>query len=285
MPTKHQFIKDIGIKFTKSGNSFILSMISVGEKLTQDQLGSLAKITRNYLDALSGRDAIIDSEDPAEYPDFDSRADNILIKYVTNESLLHIKNGTLQLGSTQYYRDISRIESQDQHEGYGLLHIPVEERMLHCSGTAGFNTYIFCGSRRDVDDRLMRQKFGPNRITITNPIRFFDFINRKISGKKFSIRDIQYGDKKNYIVSKNKIILTEPFIHPRESIRAGELQSFVHSNFQELQTLFMLPAILTKPARYSSEKERRVLFDMNKDLDKPTIIVDIKQISRYLRID
>ena len=168
MKYRYKLDADRGITLYKGKLSVLLQAISYGRSRNDNQLRIYVDATQNLLDGVAGIEVASAQIAPAVMRDsFVSPTDNLFWKYVSPDTLEHIKKGSLQVGTASYYRSCENPEIRDHREGCSTFHIGCGNDQPHASVVSGFNCLILCGTTPgNPDIELMSKRFGERRIQI-----------------------------------------------------------------------------------------------------------------------
>lgn len=281
------FEADRGCHLFSKGISILVHGMSVGGHLTKLQKRQFATAILNYLEGLSEtpstRLAAARSLEHGDFPDIRKPS---FFKFVDDEARAHLKRGSLRLGTPSYYRTIEDDGRADHLEGYSAVFLEGEQKSFNLSATSGFNCAVLCGvSSRPPNFRRnekMREKFGKHLIEIVDPSAFGALICRQLSGMRWQIRDVRYIDAKYMSIETNDLDafldaygtdnLTEAKIHDLNT-------RYWHAFYEHL----LLPSVSSKPKRFSSESERRMMFELPSNIEAPFLTLEVQNLVQYVR--
>lgn len=276
-----------GYHFFSEDISILVHAMSVGAHLTRGQKRHFALATLNFIEGLSEtpttRLATARSLEHSDFPDVRKPS---FFKFVDEEARAHLKRGSLRLGTPSYYRTIEDDGRADHLEGYSTVFLEGEKKSFTLSATSGFNCAILCGvSSRPPNfrrDKEMREKFGKHLIEIVDPSAFGALICRQLNGMRWQIRDVRYIDAKYMSIETNDLDafldvygtdnLTEAKIHDLNT-------RYWHAFYEHL----LLPSVSSKPKRFSSESERRMMFELPSNIETPFLTLEVQNLAQYVR--
>lgn len=253
-------------------------MFSFGRKLSNEQLSDFARIMYNFVDQIDGYEAnnIKIEAIPLNPRSFTKCEDKKFIKYVSDETLQFIKKGSIQFGTTTFYRNHENAKIRDRREGDSFFHISHEDDQMHMFMETGFNCGVFCGTKESNENAaLMASRFGDNLIVINDIRGFAKAVSKKIGAVAYHIYDVNYHEYKNYVIS-NKIILKMKSINERAGgqMTMPLLHEMNQIFFQTFYDSAFLPSLFAKPKSFESEQERRLVFELPGDINSDTIVVN-----------
>jgi hypothetical protein len=213
---KEVFEPGRGYRFFRNRASLLLQSISYGRRLLEQQDAALTIILNKYVDQMVDRKPIAYEHQSAltatSFTDVSSAA---FYKYVSAGAWEHIRNGSIQIGSADYYRNTSNQNIGDQREGTCTFHLVSGDNQLNAMIVSGFNCGILCGTsdHDGADNDLMLSRFGEKRIKIEPVAEFMEFISKRIEATRARVYDVRYTDLKNYSIEF-------PGIEPLATLRA-----------------------------------------------------------------
>jgi len=180
-------------------------------------------------------------------------------KYVSNEVYdNYIKRGIFQLGTIEQYRNIENCLQRDVFEGHSFLNLKINNQIVSVICNSGFNYYIFCGTK-SINSDSHKEKFGEKVLYFPTVKNFAEIVCRQINAKNYYIQNVEYSTLKLYI---NKDNINDTKI---------ETNSILSSRFFDIiQKHLIYPSLFVKPELFSDENEVRIIFEMKKDVNKPS---------------
>ncbi len=287
-PSYHEiFDADKGHHLFFEGNSILVHAMSVGAHLATSQKRGFAQASLNYLEGISERPATRRAAprflERSDFPDIHKPS---FFKFVDDEALAHLKRGSLRLGTPSYYRTTEDDGRADHLEGYATVFLEGEQKSFNLTATSGFNCAVFCGvAARPTNFRRlekMREKFGTHLIQIIDPTTFGALICEQLGGIRYHIRDVQYADAKYMSIDTDDLDdflrtfgtgdLTKETIHEINT-------RYWHAFYEHL----LLPSVFSKSKKFSSENERRMLFELSTNITTPFLTVEVADVARHIR--
>ncbi|OOQ60632.1 hypothetical protein [Mucilaginibacter pedocola] len=193
-------------------------------------------------------------------------------KYVPESTFQkHIINGDWQLGTIQQYRTIENINQRDELEGCSFLNFTVNNRIISSYVTSGFNYLIFCGTKTPNSEDLENQ-FGTRKLFFPNVKSFADRICKSINAKRYYIQNVEYNSLKLYVCKDS--ITIDKAIHSKNILSSYYLDL--------IQKYLVYPNLFVKPESFKKENEVRIVFEMERDCNKPYKF-NSKEVLSYIR--
>jgi hypothetical protein len=181
-----------------------------------------------------------------------------IYKYVQPEIFDNfIKKGKWQLGCINQYRAIENQKQRDQFEGYSFINMIINNHMVSAVCNSGFDYLIFSGTDRKNSEFHMNQ-FGERKISIPNVKSFAEALKKAVNAKRYFIHKVAYSSLKAYI---NRSCIWDSAI----SIENILVEPF----FARLKDNLLYPSLFVKPEAFRDECEVRIVFEMDRDYNKP----------------
>lgn len=281
------FIPDVGFRIEVDGRSMILQSVSVGkpgEALTGRQLQDSAVTIANYLDGVAGRARLehrIVNVTPAMAAPITT---DVAYKFTSDEGLGYWMTGSVRVNPLTVYQTIENDGARDAREGLGLVHLIGKTRFADIRSASGFNVGLLCASSdaRKTERRIRHEKFGRRLIKI-NRLTEFSHIVAELSGaRRHAIRDVVYSDAKVVCGASD---FPEWFVEVNGlgDLRDETLAKIAESYLNELAERTFAASVGTKPVRYRTERERRVSFEFERDLNGP-VDVQSNRLIEHLEV-
>lgn len=281
------FEPDRGYRFHRGNVSLLVGALAFGRRLTNKQRRVMAGTTNDYINGLSARPPErYGPSQPLTESSFLAIKDQDFYKFVSDESLSYIQNGQFQLGNAAYYRDTPNMNIADHREGRSMFHLFHHNDELSMQLTAGFNCAIFCGTRRPIRNKkdLMKKRFGRRLIKISPITDFCGTILNIIGGLSYQIRDVVYTDTKHYL-SKYAGIAELGGVIGNTGLTPEDIHAMNLRFFTDFYRIALCPSLLSKPRRYYQEAERRVIFEMPRDLPDQPYRFGNASLSRFISVE
>jgi hypothetical protein len=293
MQCKEQFEPDRGFRLFKNNCSILLRASSFGSLLDERQKTAFYSASLNYLEGIEKRplSEVVSprSLSPSDFPDLAAPS---FCKFVSGQVADYLRLGRFRFGTPQYYREIEDEGRADHLEGFACLFVKGKEFSVNLMATAAFNTVILCGiegSHLNEDElSRMRGKFGEVLVEIADVNAFCQKVLKKIRGIRYKIKDIQYADGKFTSVKQEAIDgfyanFRAGLSSPYGSLTDEALRILNRTYWQRFYKHLLMPAAFSKPTRFASEKERRLLFELPADVKNQYIDIEIPEAVKYLR--
>lgn len=259
----------------------------VGDHMTSEQKKSLALTILNYLEAIDGRGQTQSVRPKALEPnDFLEIKNPSFFRFVDEQTLAYLKKGSFRFGTPHYYRDIEDDGRSDRLEGYAMVTLEGKKKAFSIAATAGFNCAVLCGTSALPSNyrrlQRMRQKFGKYIMQIVDPVAFCSMMGEKLGAIQCCTRDILYADAKYMTVVTNDL---DDFL---AEIGKGDLtDERLHKlNIRYWASLYqhlLFPSAFSKPMRFSSERERRILFELPSNVEVPFVTIEAPEVLKFIR--
>lgn len=169
----------------------------------------------------------------------------------------YYSQGSFQLGTSKYYREIEKKQSRDGFEGFNIsvlqindIQIPIS--LFHCN-----NYLIFCGTSNNSND-YMQHKFGQIEMEITNTGSFASDMAISLGALNYTISFVEYTNAK--VVKSDKIQVTN--LKENEIMQNEDVLDL-------LLTTSLYPSLYVKPNMFSPEQELRIVFEMPNNFEGP----------------
>jgi hypothetical protein len=276
MDVKGIFEQYRGFRYSKRNISILVSSRGMTKKdsyLSEKQLIAFGHSLLKFKNSIEGWESQNTNEDIIYQPnDFENIENQIFFKYVSDKVLKEsILKGVLQLGSIDFYRETENQNIKDRMEGYSHLVINSTHRQFLTTLISGFNFYILCGTINPTMDIEMTNKYGQRLIKILNLNSFAKAIQKSIGATRYYYNIIQYSDTNIFKITNNLIDLETVSSDLNEDI------------FDFYYKYSFLPSLFIKPAKFSPDKEVRLVFEMPKDTKK-LIRLSNKGLLNYIEI-
>lgn len=291
MPCEYRenFEQNGGYRLFRDRVSVLSRSFSFSRRLTDQQNLALAKRLDDFFAAIDGHvDGALDPnsklpETPLTKADFAEVNPATMYKYAEDATWEHLRRGSFQFGTAEYYRNSPNIKIQDRREGFGHFHLTFGNDQLNVSLISGYNCGIFCGTDQidGPNDDLMRERFGRKRIKI-EPVREFIARAKKCIGAYRSrIYDVVYRDIQSYA---DEFPDVRKFIEitGRGDLTPASLRKLNRKFFRTFYEYGLLPGLYCKPKGYSVERERRLIFETTRDIRTKPIIIDDKTLLNFV---
>jgi hypothetical protein len=283
---KEKFENDAGYRLIRDRKSILVQAISYGRRFTEEQVAAYDRHINAYLDNVAGRSAEAPKYAQAlRRDDFPDVSSDPLYKYVSDATWEYIRQGSFQFGSAQFYRTTSNINIQDQHEGSSNIHLMSGDNQLNVALISGFNCAIFCGTAHieGPDHELMLARFGSKRLKIEPVPEFLARVCELMGAFRARVFDVVYNDLKHYAAELSGI---ERFssIAKGGKLTSSSLRQINKAFFATFDEYGFMPSLFAKPTRYAQERERRIIFEMRADLQRPTIVVNDTSLLKFVTL-
>ena len=214
--------------------------------------------------------------------DFAEVTSPTFVKYVSKDTWDHLQQGSFKFGSASHYRSIENPNIRDAREGYGHFSLQDDNsNQLNVSLLAGNNCVLYCGTRENVEDKTMRERFGPLRIQIDDVTGFMDRARKCLGASKARIVDVVYRNAAHF---STELETVGKFIEitSRGACAPTTLRKLNRQYFGPFYEFGLLPGLFIKPVGYAIERERRMAFELRKDR-REAIIREDKKLLSYVK--
>ena len=290
---RHEFEINSGYRLFRDQVSVLLQSNSFGRRLTNAQNVALAKALDDFLDAVREHkavqapsipdDGISLPDRPLSKADFAEAPPGPFYKYVREDTWNYIRQGSFQFATAEYYRNTPNIDIQDRREGAGHFHLISGNDQLNVSLISGYNCTIYCGTSQidGSNDALMRERFGPRRIKIDPITEFIARARQLLGAHRSRMYDAVYRDIQSYTEEFPGV---ERFIKitRRGNLTEAALGQLNEEFFDTFYEFGLMPGLYAKPNKYSVERERRIIFETEKDIREGPKIVDDKALLDFV---
>lgn len=167
------------------------------------------------------------------------------------------KRGQWQLGCIQQYKTIENKKQRDEFEGQCFMNMMINNHKTNSLVCTGFNYLIFCGTRK-ASSELHKDSFGEKELYFPNVRSFADSVKKTIGAKRYYIQNVEYNTSKWFNVKDH--ILDDQV----------NLEDIINTRYVELINQYSVyPSLFVKPEAFCPENEVRIVFEMDKDYNKP----------------
>ncbi|WP_438967243.1 hypothetical protein [Flavobacterium sp.] len=173
------------------------------------------------------------------------------------------KNGTLQLGTFEYYRNQENEEVKDIEEGSTILVGSNSKNTAVVTITGGFDHYTFCCFDGDADPEIIRKFDYDSYFEIVDPVGFQQAIAKKLNAV--------FTMKSQCIYKNDKVLVSQI----SEEFNFGVLSS-------HMETLGDISKFYIKNKRFAHQNEFRFTWKLSNDIDKP-IIMDFPEAIKFCK--
>jgi hypothetical protein len=196
--------------------------------------------------------------------------DATFYKFVSDETLSrHIRNGSFQFGTCQYYRDIENQNTRDHLEGFSTIAVGPA---VIASVLSGFNCAIFCGTDSLANRALMERRFGSNVLRIESIKSFADAVREKIGANAYHLCAVAYADLK--VFKSDAVVRDVRAVNP-------DLNDDL---FELLYNISFFPSLFAKPTRFSDERELRLVFEFLSDVRTGVVRVECRELLDFIEL-
>lgn len=216
--------------------------------------------------------------------EFIEHAEGPFFKYVSDDALRWMKQGSFQFGTAAYYRQIENPLARDAREGHGVILFESDGEVVVADLTAGLNAALLCGtsSKMRDDTDFMPGRFG-DRLVKLEPLPEFVSMIKELSGAvRVRVIDIMYVDLAVVVrrVSCMPEMMAALTVGPNGGVDPNVLNSRF---FDTLYDSSILPSILIKLTSYSEECERRIVVEMPEDIAGFNVTVSDPGLARFVQ--
>ncbi len=283
MPLNNQ-----GFRYYRDNLSILVQASGYSRRFTDAEMADFSSAVNRYLDDVQNVDSPFlgyrKALTEADFPDLTVQP---LYKYVSESTWKYMSSGSFQLGTAAYFRNTPNMNIRDRREGASIFHLNYgKDKQLHVAIQSGFNCALFCGTiyLENAPHKLMLERFGKQRIKIEPLHDFISIIQKHLNVSTVKTYDVVYTDIKNFVSDYEDAKRFEEIV---ESKNPGVLDLKKHSKIN--QTFFeafygygLWPGLFAKPAAYSDERERRIVFEFEQDLTRPVIVIEDKSLLDYV---
>ena len=279
---KSKFLKYKGFLHTKNNISLLAQFFSITKENIRLTDAEKAKMSNAIVDYL------LNVGNLKRYPE---NIDNILVRDIFTPSTGHIykyineqvyndfiSKGIFRLGSIKYYQAVENDRIKDEFEGFTNLFLDYINRELMVTLFSGYNFAIFCGTSNynsnSNNSEDMKNKFGRIILKISDPIEFGNIIKETLRAKSYYCYEIKYSARKIFSIDFGNERFDHTFKDKYE-ITPELFDIFYNNSF--------FPSLFIKPEFFSDEKEIRIAFEMDRDIDDP-IDIENKDLLKYIEI-
>jgi hypothetical protein len=173
------------------------------------------------------------------------------------------KNGTLQLGTFEYYRNHENEEVKDIEEGSTILVGSNSKNTAVVTITGGFDHYTFCCFDGDADPEIIQKFDYDSYFEIIDPVGFQQAISKKLNAV--------FTMKSRCIYKNDKVLVSQV----SEEFNFGMLSS-------HMETLGDISKFYIKNKRFDHQNEFRFTWKLPNDIKKP-IIMDFPEAIQFCK--
>jgi len=279
-------VPDEGFRLLKNDLSIMIRSSAVSDRLTEEEMIVFANAFSDFYADIKGYKILRIGDGTVTRPqDFIRPNDGDIIKYVSRETYDLIREGTIQLGSCEYYRNADGLSIHDPREGDYTFFIAHGMKQFQASIRAGGNCFLLCGTEMCTGERdeYMRERHGRVKIRINNVDNFAEMICRKIGAVSYKFYNVIYSDSKAFVIEDQICDRIRATIG-LEDISDRKLHHFNKRFFDFFYKMGMLGSMFIKPEIYRGELERRLVFEFSKDINIEKIIVKDDEINDYVEM-
>jgi hypothetical protein len=173
--------------------------------------------------------------------------------------------GCLRLGGFNYYNSYEHQEIGDVSEGkYHLVGLGKDKTLLGTYGS-GFNHYIFC-TYSEVVNKVILENFGcDSGFEIVNLDGFLEAVSKAIGAKSHTYAECVYSEHKVFETKVNKNF------------------DFARID-KKIEDLIDNGKYFVKPLAYKSQREFRMIFEVNDEVKLPEDILCPEAVQYCRRI-
>ncbi|ANM12455.1 MULTISPECIES: hypothetical protein [unclassified Rhizobium] len=282
-----EFVANGGFKLSNQGRSLLLKMIAIwGENaiFSDRNLLRVAGALFDYvldLDEETNVDKCV-SLTPAKAPPHAD--DDVAYKFTDNAALEFWLQGSIRLNPLHFYHTIENEEAVDVREGLGMIHLVSPKESLGMISNSGFNSLVICTSSdaRKTERSLRHAKFGSRLLRINRVTTFAQKIANLLGATRFAVRDVNYSNVK---IVKGVSDLPEKFfeLNGTGDLKDAALEYAAIHHLDALIEATEAASVFTKPNIYRPERERRLLFVMERDVTQWTSVQD-KSLAEHIEV-
>lgn len=284
-----EFLTDRGFRIRHGGQSFIMSFQSSGLALSRRKEALLAQAVQNYIAGVRG--VAPPSQSPPAgplkaVPQLTEGIDEAY-RFVDEQGLPFWRAGSFQVSSLERYHHIENAGARDHFEGFGLVSLSDGQTTNVLGLEGGFSTYVICltGRAPKSERPRMHSLFGKHLIKIHDLQQFAAGIAERLGAVSYRIADVIYSDHKIIAVR------SEAATDIRRILKSGgdelseiKLRLLGATYFPLLHNTADAVTTFCKPRRHALEWERRIAFDMPRDVDTPTRVIDAPDLVSHLTV-
>jgi hypothetical protein len=283
---REQFEANRGVRFYCCQRSILLQAMAITKDLPISHLNNIAFRLNRFLDDVGNLPRRENRQRPALTKlDFPDCSNGRFLKFVSEEGWSHIRQGSFLFGTPTHYRGIENLQRRDAHEGVSFFHLTSTPYQFHAAMTAGYNCFMFCGT--NVQDQSgqehMATRFGSRILRIDDIAGFAERARTVVGARNVIVRDVVYTDTKNFhgqFDGIDNLVGTSGLGNLSREI----LHEMNGRFFQTFYELALLPSLFSKPFAYFTEREKRLVFEMDADTLAPTIVVEDKKLLDYITV-
>jgi len=234
-------------------------------KLTDEQIRALTGALKNglFLDQPIPYDKFADITYESEFNGL-QLSNKKLIKMSKKEHVdTFFKNGTLQLGTFEYYRNHENEEVKDVEEGSTILVGSNSKNTAVITITGGFDHYVFCCFDGEADQEIIKKFDYDSYFEIIDPEGFQQAISKKMNAV--------FSKQSRCLYRDDKVLVSEV----SEEFNFGVLSSHME-NLGDVSKFFI------KDKRFQHQNEFRFTWKLPNDIDKP-IIMDFPEAIKFCK--
>jgi hypothetical protein len=256
-----------------------------GRRLTDEERMRMDAAIHKFLSSVSQHEVFEPKPIPAiTRKSFKPPNDNTMLKYVSEETLNFLMNGSIRLGTATHYRNCENLKIKDHQEGISRFHIGCGPDEIGASILSGFNCLVLCGtSSKNSNHEYMTERFGTRVIRIHNVNAFSTALMKLIGAKAYYFYDVLYSDLKSYCLESKKFQKIKAF-QKGADLTEAKLRELNKYYFQIFYDAAFIPSMFMKPTQYLPECERRIVFELPHDINKEYVTVTDRKLTDYFEI-
>jgi hypothetical protein len=177
------------------------------------------------------------------------------------------ERGCIRLGGFNYFNNYEHPEIGDVSEGkYHLVGLGKDKTFLGTYGS-GFNHYIFCTYSGEIDKVTLKNFGYDSGFEIVNLDGFLQAVSEAIEAKSYTYAECVYSDHKVFETKVNKNF------------------DFYRID-RKIEELIDNGKYFVKPIEYSSQREFRMVFEVNDEVKLPLDVLcpDAIQYCRRIKV-
>lgn len=219
---------------------------------------------------------------PAKTPPL--AGDDIAYKFTDEVAVKFWLEGSIRLNPLNYYHTIENKNAVDLREGLGLIHFESPTHSLHMISGSVYNSFVICTSSdaRMSERKLRHAKFGSRLLRINRVTEFAQKIAALVGAKRFVVRDVNYSNVK---AVKSVSDFPDKFLELNGTgdLKDAVLEYIAVHRMDELIEATEAASVFTKPNLYGTERERRLLFVMDRDVTQWMSVQD-KSLAEHIEV-
>lgn len=290
-----EFLRDRGFRVQRSGRSFIHASTAVSkpesasyESWTSKDLAELSNWLFGWIAGVEGVKPIPLRGRPVILSGLPTTLDgrDEAYRYCDDETLKYWQRGSIRLSSLMRFRQIENEKARDAHEGRAIVVVSSDGNLVTLGLEGGFSNYVLCLSShapRSVRT-YMRGRFGPNLIRVSRLKGFAEKIRRCISAEQVVIGDVTYSDQKMMVVEDKAATDIASLLRGRGELTEADIKAIALVNFPTISRFAEAAAVFCKPRSFALESERRLSFQMPKDVLTPTLDIQCGDLVEHIEL-